>query len=99
MGEDEGSVPLIRFTNLFCSNTEVQVDVMLSGGECIFNIRPRFLLLEMCQPLCLSSASPEEADNDVSVSISTQPCAIQGLLQITEEEMDLLHLRENLRRN
>lgn len=40
MGEDEGSVPLIRFTNLFCSNTEVQVDVMLSGGECIFNIRP-----------------------------------------------------------
>lgn len=59
----------------------------------------RFPLLETCRMLCLSSASPEKADNDVSVSISTQPCMIGGLPRTMEEEMDLLHLRENLRRN
>lgn len=35
MGEDQGSIPLICFTNLFSSKAEAQVDTSLS--ECIFN--------------------------------------------------------------
>lgn len=76
----------------------LQVYVRLSGARASHAAAP-FPLLVTCQLLCLSSVSPGEVDNDVSVSIRTQPCAIQGLLQTVQEEMDLLHLRENLRRN
>lgn len=94
-GWRSGKIPLICFTNLSSSNTEFQVYTSQSEGECISDGGPRFPYLERYQLLCLSSA----ADNHVSVSISTQPCTTSArvLPQIREEEMDLLHLRENLR--